>query len=169
MKSPLPHSHISHTVYLVSTHLCNHQYNKYFYKRLSKSDIISYPTKPSSLSAQTLESRLKITLPEDLGEALSNGTVLCQLVNQIRPRSVSIIHIPSPAVVSLASCQIPSSLRTLNSTDDGPLTLLLGNSLPSGIWRRLIKVTAVLKWEYFTFERRKNTCSPPNEKLNYKQ
>lgn len=50
---------------------------------------------------QTLESRLKITLPEDLGEALSNGTVLCQLVNQIRPRSVSIIHIPSPAVVSV--------------------------------------------------------------------
>lgn len=49
---------------------------------------------------QTLESRLKVTLSEDLGEALSNGTVLCQLVNHIRPRSVSIIHIPSPAVVS---------------------------------------------------------------------
>lgn len=61
-------------------------------------------------SAQTLESRLKITLSEDLGEALCNGTVLCQLVNQIKPRSVSIIHIPSPAVVSLASCQILSSL-----------------------------------------------------------
>lgn len=52
---------------------------------------------------QTLESRLKITLPEDLGEALSNGTILCQLVNQIRPRSVSIIHIPSPAVVSVTA------------------------------------------------------------------
>lgn len=50
---------------------------------------------------QTLESRLKITLPEDMGEALANGTILCQLVNHIRPRSVSIIHIPSPAVVSL--------------------------------------------------------------------
>ncbi|KAM7365966.1 hypothetical protein PAMP_015441 [Pampus punctatissimus] len=53
----------------------------------------------------TLESRLKITLPEDLGEALSNGTVLCQLVNQIRPRSVSIIHIPSPAVPKLSSAK----------------------------------------------------------------
>ncbi|XP_036002007.1 LOW QUALITY PROTEIN: leucine-rich repeat and calponin homology domain-containing protein 4 [Fundulus heteroclitus] len=52
-----------------------------------------------------LESRLKITLPEDLGEALSNGTVLCQLVNQIRPRSVSIIHIPSPAVPKLSSAK----------------------------------------------------------------
>lgn len=50
---------------------------------------------------QTLESRLKITLPEDMGEALANGTILCQLVNHVRPRSVSIIHIPSPAVVSL--------------------------------------------------------------------
>nr|XP_046236186.1 leucine-rich repeat and calponin homology domain-containing protein 4 isoform X2 [Scatophagus argus] len=54
---------------------------------------------------KTLESRLKITLPEDLGEALSNGTVLCQLVNHIRPRSVSIIHIPSPAVPKLSSAK----------------------------------------------------------------
>ncbi|XP_073330863.1 leucine-rich repeat and calponin homology domain-containing protein 4 isoform X1 [Pagrus major] len=54
---------------------------------------------------KTLESRLKITLPEDLGEALSNGTVLCQLVNQIRARSVSIIHIPSPAVPKLSSAK----------------------------------------------------------------
>ncbi|KAM6894869.1 leucine-rich repeat and calponin homology domain-containing protein 4 isoform 2-T2 [Lycodopsis pacificus] len=54
---------------------------------------------------KTLESRLKITLPEDLGEALCNGTVLCQLVNQIRPRSVSIIHIPSPAVPKLSSAK----------------------------------------------------------------
>ncbi|XP_056224709.1 leucine-rich repeat and calponin homology domain-containing protein 4 isoform X2 [Seriola aureovittata] len=54
---------------------------------------------------KTLESWLKITLPEDLGEALSNGTVLCQLVNHIRPRSVSIIHIPSPAVPKLSSAK----------------------------------------------------------------
>lgn len=54
---------------------------------------------------KTLESRLKITLPEDLSEALCNGTVLCQLVNQIRPRSVSIIHIPSPAVPKLSSAK----------------------------------------------------------------
>ncbi|CAL8325684.1 unnamed protein product [Lota lota] len=54
---------------------------------------------------KTLESRLKITLPEDLGEALSNGTVLCQLANQIRPRSVAIIHVPSPAVPKLSSAK----------------------------------------------------------------
>ncbi|XP_067436967.1 leucine-rich repeat and calponin homology domain-containing protein 4 isoform X1 [Thunnus thynnus] len=57
---------------------------------------------------KTLESRLKITLPEDLGEALCNGTILCQLVNQIRPRTVSIIHIPSPAVpkLSVSKCRL---------------------------------------------------------------
>ncbi|XP_052004277.1 leucine-rich repeat and calponin homology domain-containing protein 4-like isoform X2 [Xyrauchen texanus] len=57
---------------------------------------------------KSLESRLKITLPEDLGEALSNGTVLCQLTNHVRPRSVSIIHIPSPAVpkLSAAKCRL---------------------------------------------------------------
>ncbi|XP_069374531.1 leucine-rich repeat and calponin homology domain-containing protein 4 isoform X2 [Paralichthys olivaceus] len=54
---------------------------------------------------KTVESRLNITLPEDLSEALSNGTILCQLVNQIRPRSVSIIHIPSPAVPKLSSAK----------------------------------------------------------------
>ncbi|XP_035850186.1 leucine-rich repeat and calponin homology domain-containing protein 4 isoform X2 [Sander lucioperca] len=57
---------------------------------------------------KTLESRLKISLPEDLADALSNGTVLCQLANQIRQRSVSIIHIPSPAVPKLspAKCRL---------------------------------------------------------------
>ncbi|KAG7465278.1 hypothetical protein MATL_G00174800 [Megalops atlanticus] len=57
---------------------------------------------------KTLETRLKVTLPEDLGEALSNGTILCQLANHVRPRSVSIIHIPSPAVpkLSAAKCRL---------------------------------------------------------------
>ncbi|XP_016307268.1 leucine-rich repeat and calponin homology domain-containing protein 3-like isoform X3 [Sinocyclocheilus anshuiensis] len=57
---------------------------------------------------KTLESRLKISVPEDLGEELSNGTILCQLANHVRPRSVSIIHIPSPAVpkLSAAKCRL---------------------------------------------------------------
>lgn len=49
---------------------------------------------------QTVESRLKVTLPENLPEALRDGVVLCHLANQIRPRSVQTIHVPSPAVVS---------------------------------------------------------------------
>ncbi|KAM8900077.1 leucine-rich repeat and calponin homology domain-containing protein 4 isoform 2-T2 [Spinachia spinachia] len=74
---------------------------------------------------KTLETRLKITLPEDLGEALSNGTVLCQLVNQIRARSVSLIHIPSPAVPKLSSskCRLNvenfiAACRKLGVTED---------------------------------------------------
>ncbi|CAN9509788.1 unnamed protein product [Ophioblennius macclurei] len=74
---------------------------------------------------KALESRLKITLSEDLGEALSNGTVLCQLVNHIRPRSVSIIHIPSPAVPKLspAKCRLNvenflAACRKLGVTED---------------------------------------------------
>ncbi|XP_043933284.1 leucine-rich repeat and calponin homology domain-containing protein 4 isoform X2 [Protopterus annectens] len=56
---------------------------------------------------KTVESRLNITLAEDLGEALSNGTVLCQLVNHMRPRSIAFIHVPSPAVpkLSLPKCR----------------------------------------------------------------
>lgn len=50
---------------------------------------------------QSIESRLKVILPEDLGSSLMDGVVLCHLVNHIRPRSVASIHVPSPAVVCL--------------------------------------------------------------------
>lgn len=53
-----------------------------------------------SPASQVLESRLQRPLPEDLAEALANGVILCQLANQLRPRSVPFIHVPSPAVVS---------------------------------------------------------------------
>ncbi|XP_060029391.1 leucine-rich repeat and calponin homology domain-containing protein 4 isoform X2 [Erinaceus europaeus] len=52
---------------------------------------------------QVLESRLQRPLPEDLGEALASGVVLCQLANQLRPRSVPFIHVPSPAVPKLSA------------------------------------------------------------------
>ncbi|XP_012942481.1 leucine-rich repeat and calponin homology domain-containing protein [Aplysia californica] len=56
---------------------------------------------------QTVESRLKVTLPDNLPEALRDGVVLCHLANQIRPRSVGTIHVPSPAVpkLTLAKCR----------------------------------------------------------------
>ncbi|XP_067325747.1 leucine-rich repeat and calponin homology domain-containing protein 4 isoform X4 [Anolis sagrei] len=50
---------------------------------------------------KAIESHLNITLAEDLGEALANGVVLCQLVNHLHPRSVPFIHVPSPAVPKL--------------------------------------------------------------------
>ena len=55
---------------------------------------------------QTIESRLKVTLPDNLPAALKDGVVLCHLANHIRPRSVSSIHVPSPSVVSITLCQL---------------------------------------------------------------
>lgn len=51
-------------------------------------------------SLQHIETRLKMSLPEDIGPALMDGVVLCHLANHVRPRSVASIHVPSPAVVS---------------------------------------------------------------------
>jgi hypothetical protein len=52
------------------------------------------------IGLQSIETRLKISLPDDLPKALVDGVVLCHLANHIRPRSVASIHVPSPAVVS---------------------------------------------------------------------
>ncbi|KAJ8350149.1 hypothetical protein SKAU_G00252790 [Synaphobranchus kaupii] len=56
---------------------------------------------------ESIESRLKVALPEDLGSSLMDGVVLCHLVNHVRPRSVNSIHVPSPAVpkLSMAKCR----------------------------------------------------------------
>ncbi|XP_059355944.1 leucine-rich repeat and calponin homology domain-containing protein 1-like isoform X5 [Carassius carassius] len=56
---------------------------------------------------ESIESRLKVVLPEDLGSSLMDGVVLCHLVNHIRARSVASIHVPSPAVpkLSMAKCR----------------------------------------------------------------
>ncbi|MEJ1283242.1 leucine-rich repeats and calponin homology (CH) domain containing 3 [Cricetulus griseus] len=52
-----------------------------------------------------IEYRLKVSLPCDLGAALTDGVVLCHLANHVRPRSVPSIHVPSPAVVSCSARQ----------------------------------------------------------------
>ncbi|XP_062391433.1 leucine-rich repeat and calponin homology domain-containing protein 1 isoform X1 [Sardina pilchardus] len=56
---------------------------------------------------ENIESRLKVTLPEDLGSALMDGVVLCHLANHMKPRSIASIHVPSPAVpkLSMAKCR----------------------------------------------------------------
>ncbi|KAM7398754.1 hypothetical protein PAMP_018070 [Pampus punctatissimus] len=50
---------------------------------------------------KNIEARLKVSLPSDLGAALTDGVVLCHLANHVRPRSVPSIHVPSPAVSQL--------------------------------------------------------------------
>jgi Leucine-rich repeat (LRR) protein len=49
-----------------------------------------------------IESKLKITLPDDVGNALSDGVVLCHLMNTLFPRAIQIIHVPSLAVPKLS-------------------------------------------------------------------
>ncbi|XP_061171527.1 leucine-rich repeat and calponin homology domain-containing protein 2-like isoform X6 [Saccostrea echinata] len=55
----------------------------------------------------TIEKRLKVTLPDNLPESLRDGVLLCQFANNIRPRSVLSIHVPSPAVpkLTMAKCR----------------------------------------------------------------
>lgn len=48
-----------------------------------------------------IEERVKVTLPDDVAYALSDGVVLCHFINQIRARAVQSIHVPSQAVVRL--------------------------------------------------------------------
>uniref|UniRef100_A0A8C4N4Z5 Calponin-homology (CH) domain-containing protein n=1 Tax=Eptatretus burgeri TaxID=7764 RepID=A0A8C4N4Z5_EPTBU len=56
---------------------------------------------------QILYEQLCEDIPEDLGAALLDGVILCRLVNRLRPRTLSVIHEPSPAVpqLSMAKCR----------------------------------------------------------------
>ena len=47
-----------------------------------------------------IESRLRISLPEDISASLADGVILCHVANHVRPRAVPSIHVPSPSVVS---------------------------------------------------------------------
>lgn len=58
-----------------------------------------------SYHTQIIETRLKMTLPEDIASALTDGVILCHLANYVRPRSVASIHVPSPGVVSFIKCE----------------------------------------------------------------
>lgn len=54
-----------------------------------------------------IESRLKVTLPDDLPASLSDGVVLCHLINHIRKGMIPSIHIPSAGVpkLTMPKCQ----------------------------------------------------------------
>ncbi|KAM6453301.1 leucine-rich repeat and calponin homology domain-containing protein 4 isoform 2-T2 [Liasis olivaceus] len=61
---------------------------------------------------KAIESRLNLTLAEDLGEALADGVILCQLANHLCPRSVPFIHVPSPAVPKLNAVQSRKNVQS---------------------------------------------------------
>ncbi|CAB1348458.1 unnamed protein product [Coregonus sp. 'balchen'] len=77
---------------------------------------------------KNIESRLKVSLPSDLGAALTDGVVLCHLANHVRPRSVPSIHVPSPAVERL--CTVEEVLDGRGSCVYGTLGVLLSMAPP---------------------------------------
>ncbi|KAJ7390329.1 LIM and calponin y homology domain protein [Desmophyllum pertusum] len=54
-----------------------------------------------------IESRLKVALPDDLPASLSDGVVLCHLINHMRKGMIPSIHIPSAGVpkLTMPKCQ----------------------------------------------------------------
>ncbi|XP_041483576.1 leucine-rich repeat and calponin homology domain-containing protein 2-like isoform X2 [Lytechinus variegatus] len=54
---------------------------------------------------KNIESRLKVSLPEDLSEALMDGVVLCHLANNVKSHAISSIHVPSAAVPKLTQAK----------------------------------------------------------------
>lgn len=52
-----------------------------------------------------IESRLRITLPEDISIALADGVILCHIANHVKPRAVPSIHVPSPSVPKLTTAK----------------------------------------------------------------
>lgn len=78
----------------------------------SVSDVKAFLLFPDSMRnfpSQILQTKLKMSLPEDIAPALTDGVVLCHLANHIKPRSVGSIHVPSPAVVSVRNSFIVES------------------------------------------------------------
>lgn len=60
--------------------------------------------KQVELLKRIIEQKLKVQLPqvasvEELGVALADGVILCHLMNQIFPRSIQLIHVPSLSMV----------------------------------------------------------------------
>jgi hypothetical protein len=60
--------------------------------------------KQVELLKRIIEQKLKVQLPQvssvdELGVALADGVILCHLMNQIFPRAIQIIHVPSLALV----------------------------------------------------------------------
>ena len=49
-----------------------------------------------------IETRLKISLQDDIASSIKNGVILCHLLNHIYPRAIQIIHVPSMSMPTLS-------------------------------------------------------------------
>merc|ERR1711981_772945 len=76
---------------------------------LARRDCDKSATADSHISSlkMHIESRLRISLPDNLSSALADGVILCHVANHVRPRAVPSIHVPSPSVPKLntAKCR----------------------------------------------------------------
>ncbi|XP_069655816.1 leucine-rich repeat and calponin homology domain-containing protein 4 isoform X10 [Haliaeetus albicilla] len=68
----------------------------------SQSEPGTFPQRQPRMTS-SIESLLQLRLPEELGEALSDGELLCRLANRLRPRLIPFIHVPSPAAPKLST------------------------------------------------------------------
>jgi len=57
---------------------------------------------------EAMESKLRIKLPDDLPASLSDGIVLCHLINNLRKGTIQVIHVPSSGVpkLTMPKCQM---------------------------------------------------------------
>ncbi|XP_056354602.1 DISP complex protein LRCH3 isoform X17 [Oenanthe melanoleuca] len=136
---------------------------------------------------KNIEARLKVSLPSDLGAALTDGVVLCHLANHVRPRSVPSIHVPSPAVpkLTMAKCRrnvenFLEACRRIGVPQKSMIHILSLNNLRIiyYMWSHNAKnMVKRMCWEIDVtddyrsiFGRRNNTCSSHRKKgLNWKQ
>ncbi|XP_027630443.1 leucine-rich repeat and calponin homology domain-containing protein 4, partial [Tupaia chinensis] len=99
---------------------------------------------------QILESRLQRPLSEDLAEALASGVILCQLANQLRPRSVPFIHVPSPAVPKLSALKsrknVESFLEACRKMGVPEADLCSPSDLLQGTTQGLRTTLEAVKW-----------------------
>ena len=47
-----------------------------------------------------MEDLLGVSLADDLGESISDGVLLCKLVNMLHPNTIATIHIPRDGEVN---------------------------------------------------------------------
>uniref|UniRef100_A0A673FWR4 Leucine-rich repeat and calponin homology domain-containing protein 3-like n=1 Tax=Sinocyclocheilus rhinocerous TaxID=307959 RepID=A0A673FWR4_9TELE len=113
-QSPPPYPSLHPAVCVnVSVWLCSHMHtvppqNLYPSRRSTHTDDSAlFMVRANQLGSCNIECRLKVSLPSDLGAALTDGVVLCHLANHVRPRSIPSIHVPSPAVpkLTMAKCR----------------------------------------------------------------
>jgi hypothetical protein len=51
-----------------------------------------------------MEALLNVELDDDMGKSISDGVLLCQLVNKLYPHTISNIHLPKNSEVSRLLC-----------------------------------------------------------------